>query len=470
MISGSAFFGTPAVKIGGTDVTSVSRIDANTLSVVVPAHIVGTFDVLVTNPDSQSATLTNTFTFTEFPPTVSSIFPNNGPTAGGTNVMITGTNFILPNSGGCAGWTTLSGKTLPAALYGSQQAVIGDKIYLFGGSNGSAYVNVIYSAPVSDPTSWSDTGKTLPGNLYGSQLAVVGSNLYLFGGHNGISANNVIYTASVSDPTTWTVVSGKTLPGNLYHPQLAIINNSLYLFGGYNSTAATNVIYTASILDPTTWSNTGKVLPGNLYGSQVATIGNKLYLFGGFNGSAYTNVIYTAPVSDPTTWTNIGKTLPANTAQAQLVIVGDSLYFLGGYNGSASVSSIFTASVTDPTTWTTSASTLPAILRVSSVAVIDNYAYLFGGYTTAVVSAIYRAPLTHNRPSVYNKSWITNWRTIATDQSNVTIGGNQATNINFVSPTSITAATPAHTVGATDVVVTNYDGQSAMFTNGYTYW
>jgi len=437
-----------------------------TLSGLAPATNYYVCAYAINNIGTAYSSVVKSF-MTKPPLVVSSITPSTGPTPGGTNVTITGTNFILPNSGGDAGWATVSGKTLPGTLYGSQQAVIGDKIYLFGGYNGSAYVNVIYSAPVSDPTTWSNTGKTLPGNLYGSQLAIVGSNLYLFGGHNG-AVTNVIYTASVSDPTTWTVVSGKTLPGNLYHSQLAIANNNLYLFGGLSG-AATNVIYTASISDPTTWSNTGKTLPGNLYGSQVATIGNKLYLFGGYNGSAYTNVIYTASVSDPTTWINTGKTLPANNAHAQLITMGDYLYLLGGTNGSTSVSSIFTAPITDPTTWTTSASTLPAALHVSSVAVIDDYAYLIGGYTTAAINTIYRAPLTRNRPNVYNKPWLTNWKTIATDQSNVTIGGNQAEYINFASSTSITADTPPHPAGPADVVVTNYDGQSATLAGGFTY-
>jgi len=39
-----------------------------------------------------------------------------------------------------------------------------------------------------------------------------------------------------------------------------------------------------------------------------------------------------------------------------------------------------------------------------------------------------------------------------------------------VNSTTIVVVTPAHTAGATDVVVTNYDGQSATFTSGYTYW
>jgi len=469
-ISGSDFVGTPTVKFGGTNATSVSRVDANTLSVVVPAHVLGTFDVVVINPDSQSATLANAFMFIELPPTISSVTPNNGSTYGGTNVTITGTNFILPNSGGNAGWSTVSGKTLPSAFYGASQAVVGDKIYFFGGNNGSTATNIIYSASVSDPTTWINTGKTLPGNLYYSQLAIVGNSLYLFGGNNGTAVTNVIYTASTSDPTTWTVVPGKTLPGNLYLSHSATVGNNLYLFGGQNGTAVTNVIYTASVSNPTTWSIvSGKTLPGNLYGSQVATIGNNLYLFGGYNGSAYTNVIYTAPVSDPTTWTNTGRTLPVTNAHAQLITIGDYLYLLGGFNGSTNVTSILSASISDPTTWTTSTNILPVAIDVSSIAVIDNYAYLFGGYATTAMSAIYRAPLTYNRPNVYNIPWLTNWRTIASDQSNVTIGGNPATTINFSNSTSITATTPAHTVGATDVVVTNYDGQSATLTNGFTY-
>jgi len=464
-ISGSAFLGTPTVKFGGTDATSVSRIDANTLSVVVPAHAVGTFEVVVTNPDLQPATLTNAFTFAELPPTVSSISPDNGSTAGGTNVTITGTNFILPNSGGDAGWATVSGKTLPGTLYGSQLAVIGDKIYLFGGYNGSAAVNVIYSAPVSDPTSWSNTGTVLPGSLYWPSLVRIADKLYLFGGYNG-GAVNTIYSASVSDPTTW-INTGKTMPVATHASQIFTIGDYVYLFGG--STSPFNAIYRAPVSDPTNWTNTGKTLPSSSYTGAVSVIGDHVYIFGGYTGS-YAKIIYSAPVSDPTTWTNTGKTLPGASGLSQIITLGNYNYLLGGYNGSAGISVIYKSPVSDPTTWTVASGALPAILYGSQVAVIDDFVYLFGGFNTATTNAIYRAPLTHNRPNVYNKYWMTNWRTIATDQSNVTIGGNQATNINFVSPISITAATPAHTVGATDVVVTNYDGQSATFTSGYTYW
>src|SRR5262249_8258821 len=55
----------------------------------------GAVDVAVTNPDSQSATLSAAFSYqAPPPPTVSGISPNAGSTAGGTAVTIFGSGFL----------------------------------------------------------------------------------------------------------------------------------------------------------------------------------------------------------------------------------------------------------------------------------------------------------------------------------------------------------------------------------------
>lgn len=54
-------------------------------------------------------------------------------------------------------------------------------------------------------------------------------------------------------------------------------------------------------------------------------------------------------------------------------------------------------------------------------------------------------------------------------QPGVSIGGTVAKNVQFINSTSLTATTPAHAAGATDVTVTNPDGQSATLSSGYTY-
>src|SRR5207245_2911848 len=54
----------------------------------------GAVNVVVTNPDTQTGSLTNGFTYTSpTAPTVTTVSPSSGPTAGGTGVTITGTNF-----------------------------------------------------------------------------------------------------------------------------------------------------------------------------------------------------------------------------------------------------------------------------------------------------------------------------------------------------------------------------------------
>jgi hypothetical protein len=68
---------------------SATQITANT-----PPHTQGSVNVVVTNPDGQSATLASGFTFVALAPTVTSVSPTTGPTTGGTHITLTGTNFL----------------------------------------------------------------------------------------------------------------------------------------------------------------------------------------------------------------------------------------------------------------------------------------------------------------------------------------------------------------------------------------
>ena len=95
-ISGTGFIQGASVKLGGINATGVAVNSSTSISATTPAHAAGAINVVVTNPDNQSATLTNGFTYNTPPPpapTVSAISPNTGTTSGGTSVTITGTNF-----------------------------------------------------------------------------------------------------------------------------------------------------------------------------------------------------------------------------------------------------------------------------------------------------------------------------------------------------------------------------------------
>ena len=107
-ITGTNFTGATKVNFGGVAAASFTVNSATSITATSPAGS-GTVDVIVTTPGGTSATsAADQFTFTAVPPTVTSISPNAGPVAGGTQVTINGTNFF-------AGATVKFGNTAVAA-------------------------------------------------------------------------------------------------------------------------------------------------------------------------------------------------------------------------------------------------------------------------------------------------------------------------------------------------------------------
>jgi alpha-tubulin suppressor-like RCC1 family protein len=90
-ITGTNFTGATAVKFGTTNATSFTANSATSITAVSPAGT-GTVDVTVTTEGATSATSSgDQFSYG---PSVTNVEPNNGPTAGGTSVSITGTNLV----------------------------------------------------------------------------------------------------------------------------------------------------------------------------------------------------------------------------------------------------------------------------------------------------------------------------------------------------------------------------------------
>src|SRR5207245_2421623 len=90
---GTYLVGGLAMSFGGTAATSVVVVSGTQITATTPAHAAGALTVTVTNPDTQSGSLSNGFTYLAAP-TVSSVTPNSGPVGGGTAVTIAGTNFV----------------------------------------------------------------------------------------------------------------------------------------------------------------------------------------------------------------------------------------------------------------------------------------------------------------------------------------------------------------------------------------
>jgi hypothetical protein len=95
-ITGSALTGTSVVKFGTASATNVTVVNDTTVTATSPPGA-GTVDITVTTPGGgTSATgAADHYTYIAPPPApaVTGVNPTSGPTAGGTTVTITGTNF-----------------------------------------------------------------------------------------------------------------------------------------------------------------------------------------------------------------------------------------------------------------------------------------------------------------------------------------------------------------------------------------
>src|SRR5207249_9868047 len=122
-IAGTGFQAGATVSFGGSALT-VSTISATSITGTTAAHAAGAVNVTVTNVDTQSGTCSGCFTYVAPAPTVTSVTPTSGPTAGGPSVTVAGTGFqtgATVSFGGSAltvstiSATSITGTTTPHA-------------------------------------------------------------------------------------------------------------------------------------------------------------------------------------------------------------------------------------------------------------------------------------------------------------------------------------------------------------------
>ncbi len=325
-ITGTNFVTGATVTFGGIAATNVSVVKAGVISALTPAGT-GVVAVVVTNPDHQSATLTSAYTYGAGnpAPTVTTVSPTSGTTAGGTPVTITGTGF-------------LTGATVT-----------------FGGTSATA-VTVVNSTSIT---------ATTPAHASGA-VDVVVTNTDI---QSGTKTSGYTYTSPNPAPTVSTIAptSGTTAGG-------------------------TAVTITGT---------------GFLAGATVS--------FGGTPATGVTVV----------NSTSITATTPAHAAGAVDVVVTNT----DSQSGTKTSGYTYTSPNPAPT--------------VSTIAPTSG--------TTAGGTAV----------TITGTGFLTG--------ATVSFGGTAATGVTVVNSTSITATTPAHAAGAVNVVVTNSDTQTGTLTNGYTY-
>lgn len=416
-ITGSGYSSGAIVAIGGTAATGVTVISSTSITATTPAHVAGTFDVVVTNPDLKTGTLTNAFTFIDPPaPHVSGISPSTGSTVGGDSVTITGTGFnsgaTVTIGGSAATSVTIVSSTsitatTPAHAAGAVDVVVTNTDTKSGTlTSGFTYQTPPNPAPTVtgiSPSSGTTTG--------GTSVTITGTG-FLSGAtvtFNGAAATGVTVVSSTSITAT--------TPAHAAGAVDVVVTNTDSKFGtltgGFTYQTPPNPAPTVTGISPAT---------GTTVGGTSVTITGTGFLSGAtvtIGGSAATGVTVVSS-------TSITATTPAHAAGVVDVVVTntDSLFgtLSGGFTYQTPPNPAPTVTGNSPSSGTT-----------------------LGGDSVTITGTGFLSGAT------------------------VTFNSNAATSVTVVSSTSITATTPAHAAGAVDVVVTNADTKFGSLTGGFTY-
>ncbi len=478
-ITGTNFATGATVKFGTTAATSVVVVDSGTITATTPTHAAGAVTVTVT-VSGQSGSLTNGFTYVA-PPTVSSVSPISGTTAGGTAVTITGTNFATGATvtfGGTAATnvvvvnsTTITATT-PAGTAGAVTVTV--TVSGLSGSriNGFTYVvppTVSSVSPISGTTAGGTavtitgmnfaTGATVKfGTTAATSVVVVDSGTITattpthaagavtvtvtVSGQSGSLTNGFTY---VAPPTVSSVspISGTTAGGTAVTiTGTNFATGATVTFGG---TAATNVV----VVNSTTITAT---TPAGTAGAVTVTV-----TVSGLSGSRINGFTYVVPPTvssvSPISGTTAGGT--AVTITGTNFATGATVKF--GTTAATSVVVVDSGTITATTpTHAAGAVTVTVTVSGQSGSLTNGFTYV-APPTVSSVSPISGTTAGGTAVTITG----TNFATGAT----VTFGGTAATNVVVVNSTTITATTPAGTAGAVTVTVT-VSGLSGSLTTG----
>jgi IPT/TIG domain len=448
-ITGTGFLTGATVTLGGTPATGVVVATATSITAITAAHTVGAVNVVVTNTDGQSFSLTNGYSYTPVnpAPTVTSVTPNNGLTTGGNAVTIAGTGFLAgatvsfggtPATGVTVVSATSITATAPAHAAGAVNvAVTNSDGQSFSLTNGYTYnpgagggtirfVQVVaavpqtgsMSVPVTFPVAqtagnlnvvavgWDDTASSITsvadnrGNVY--TLAV--------GPINGTGERESIYYAK-------NIAGGSTTITVTFDHAAVFVDLRALEYSGLD---------TANPLDVTAQA-AGAGASANS-GSATTTSASELIFGAGKTsgrftaaGTGFTSRVITSPDGD---------------------IAEDKIVNATGSNNAVATGT--------SSNWVMQMATFRAQQGIINPAptvtsVTPNNGPITGGNAVTIAGTGFLAGAT------------------------VSFSGTAATGVTVVSATSITATAPAHAAGAVNVAVTNTDSQSFSLTNGYTY-
>ncbi len=410
-LTGTNFVSGATVSFGGTAGTGVVFNSATSITVTAPTHAAGTVDVTVTTAGGTSVANPpgDQYTFTAAP-TVLGVSPAFDSIAGGSTVVITGTNFLNASAvafGGtaAASYSVDSATQITAMDPAGAAGQVDIRITTVGGTSAVVTADHFTYYGLPTVTARNPTAGPLGG---GTTVTLTGT------GFAGVTAVDFGLTAAgsftVNSPTSITVPSPAESAGPVDITVVAV--------GGTSATSA-NDVFTYTPAPSVTGLNPTAGPTGA--GGPTVTITGTNFVSGAtvsFGGTAGTSVVVV-------TSTSITVVPPAHAAGTVDVTVNTA----GGTSAT---------SPADQYTFTA----LPTVTLVS-----PNLDVIAGGATVVITGTGFSGA------------------------SAVTFGGSAATSYTVNSATQITATDPAHAAGTVDVQVTTIGGTSSAVTaDHFTYY
>jgi outer membrane protein assembly factor BamB len=224
--------------------------------------------------------------------------------------------------------------TLPRSFHDAAGAMIGNRLFVFGGGTDTSS-DVVQAMDLS-------TGKGsivghLPRPLSDLASATIAGTTYLIGGYDGRTPQATIY--ATSDGATFRAVA--RLPQGLRYPAVAAVGTSVVIAGGIAASGAVPAVYW---FDPAT----GRVrsiggLPAPTSHAIAFSLRGVVYVAGGLDGSGH--AVREVSAIDPAAGTvRPSGALRAAVSDAAAATIGATAWVLGGWRGTA-VSQVLHATV-----------------------------------------------------------------------------------------------------------------------------
>ena len=483
-ITGTNFTAGATVTFGSAAATNVVVVNSTTITATTPAGSAGAVTVTVTNGTGLIGSLANAFTYLA-PPTVSSVSPNSGSTAGGTSVTITGANFAAGATvtfGGAAATSVVvvNGTSITAKTPAGSAGAVTVTVTVSGqsGSLASGFTYVVAPTVTSVSPNNGPTAGGTPVTITGANFAAGATVMFgATAATNVAVVNSTTITATTPAASTGAVTvtvtvnsqSGSLTNGFTYIAQPTVtsvspssgttaggtavtITGTNFVAGAtatFSGTAATNVV----VVNSTTITATTPAGSAGTVTVTVSVSGQSGSLASGFTYVVVPTVTSVSPNNGPVAGGTAVTITGANLASGAAVTFGSA--------AATNVAVVNSTTITATTpAGSAGAVTVTVTVNSQSGSLANGFTYIAPPTVTAI---------NPNTGTTAGGTAVTITGTNFATGATVTFGGTAATNVAVVNSATITATTPAGSAGAVTVTVTNPGSLSGSLTNGYTY-